>query len=362
MARSGAADTKSSFDGRNDRRYLPVEEANAIIDERLARRKLLRLFYALGIVLVLAAVSHAALDALSDAPALKVSRIKVEGITGPLRQEIRSSAQAFIGPGATLLNFNVDKLREHLEQNSLVGDVQFERQFPDTLVIRARKREPAALVCAGGFYLVDREGRVMHEVKTTELPRYDFPYFTGLPAENLQRGEKIFSATFFRALELCRLLRERNPDLYALLSEVNLGGWNSSASVEEHSLTAYLKGGAEVRLGDKTPSEILPVLDLFLQILREQKGELADLAYVDLRYRDRIFFMDRTTFLASASGVLSEAERLASEEAARLQKEASKSASKTKRLEPAPKGINGRRSADTMASSAARRSGSSVRH
>ncbi len=330
--------------------YLPVAEANEVIDGQLARRRGTGLFYAVGLVLVLAAVSHAAFDAISDAPALQVKKIRIEGLNGSVREEVRGRVQLFLKEDSSLLSLDRDRLRQAIEQNPIVSDVRFEKHFPSTLVISAVRREPAALLSAGGFYLVDREGRVMQKLLPEDLSRYDFPYFTGLPAENLQRGEKLYSATFYRALELCRLLRDRDPDLYDLISEVNLGGGDSSGSLQEHSITAYLRGGAEVRFGDHSPAEILPVLDFFLQLLRQQKSELSELAYVDLRYHDRIFYMDRATFLASAAGVLDEAERLAAEDAVRIQK----SATKTKRLDQSPTARTVSRTASPLSTSSVR--------
>lgn len=330
--------------------YLPIAEANEVIDGRIARRRATKLFYGVGLILVLAAVAHAAFEAVADAPVFRIQKIRIEGLTGSLRDEVRSTAQSYLAYDSSLLNFDSDRLRELIEKNPLVGDLRFEKHFPDTLVIGAVRREPAALVCAGGFYLVDREGRVLQELDPEDLPKYDFPFFTGLPTENLHRGEKIYSATFHRALELCRLLRERNPELYELVSELNLGGGDSSGSIHEHSLTAHLRGGAEVRLGNRNAAEILPTLDLFLQILKEQKGDLAELAYVDLRYRDRIFYMDRTTYLASCAGVLEEAERLAAAEAARLQK----NAARTKRLEQTSKRADSSRSSSSPAQNSSR--------
>jgi hypothetical protein len=170
-------------------------------------------------------------------------------------------------------------------------------------MISASEREPSGIVNADGFYLVDREGFVVERLKPSTLRKHDLPYITGIPADEVQVGEKIYNSAMLRALDLVDVLHERNPELYARFSEVNIG--RDPVSHLEN-MTAHLRGGMEVRFGDRNPIEKLPSLDFFIRQQKDQGADPFAMAYVDLRFRNQIVFMDQATALALKAGVLDE--------------------------------------------------------
>lgn len=271
-------------------------------------------FYGAGTLLVAAALAQAGFAALADMPALRVVEVSAPGLEGPLGSDTKAAAWRFLGGRASLVDADLPALRRALEGDARLTDIRVERQLPGTLVIRATRREPAGLLSAGGFHLIDADGRVMQKLAPGDVASYSerFPFLTGLaPAGSPQPGEKVGCPALPRALDAIRLLRERNPELFRQVSDVNLQPTDPDAGGPLDCVTLHMKDGLEVRLGDRLPAEALPALDLFLGLMRERGMPTARLAYVDLRFDDRIFFMDRAACLATEAGVMDDLERAA---------------------------------------------------
>jgi cell division septal protein FtsQ len=261
----------------------------------------LRLFYALGMCVILAAIGHASYGFLVDSPYFRVREVRVEGVSEPIRKELDSLISARLARSPSMISLDMDRLREMIAAHPRVSSARIDRQYPDKLVVRATERTPVAVLSSSGFYLLDNGAVVMEKLKPSALRSFDFPYITGIPAEDVQVGQAIPGHGITRALDLIRMLRDHNAEVYAKLSEINAG---KDPVSRLENLTAYLKGGMEVRFGDTNPIQRLPALDLYVKHLREKGMEPFSMAYVDLRFNNQIVFMDNAHALAAAAGVL----------------------------------------------------------
>lgn len=287
----------------------------------LFRRRARNAIVAGGLVLVLGAVGQVSWSFFSEAPYFQLSRLQIEGVADPLATELKTTLEKAISENRNLLNLNLSGVEQLLAAHPRIQNFRFEKLYPDTLILRASEREPCAIASANGFYLIDREGSVIEKIKPASLRNYDFPYITGIDSDQMQPGEKICNSRLLRALDLIRVLRERNPDLYARFSEVNIA---TDPISHMDNLTAQLKGGVQVRFGEKNPIERLPSLELFIKMQQDQKLDPFAMAYIDLRFENQIVYMDRATAVAAAAGVLESVQQEQSDAAAKEQKKQDK--------------------------------------
>ncbi|AXA35903.1 MAG: hypothetical protein D6691_08680 [Candidatus Hydrogenedentota bacterium] len=290
-------------------------------DHRGRRRRspLLFLFYLIGTSLAVWAIAQASYQWVLDQPYFRLRTLKIVGVSKPLEDELRSLTSELLGPNPNLLAINLTKLQRDLAAYPKIRQPRVSISYPDTLLVSAAERVPVAIVSADGFYLVDREGYVVDRVRPAALREYDLPYITGIAGSEVEVGKQIPNVVLRRALELVETLRDRNPELYSWLSEVNLA---KDPVAQFDNITARLRGGMEVRFGDKNPVEKLPALDFFVQQQKQQGNDPFSLAYVDLRFRNQIVYMDRATALALRAGLLEDIEATAKEsEAAEKKKD-----------------------------------------
>lgn len=285
---------------------------------RVTKPRTPRLFYAIGLCFVLAAIGQAGYHFFAEAPYFRLSHLQIEGVSNPIAADLQKSAEKFLSKNSNLLNLDVGELARAIGSHPRVRNLRLTKLYPDTLVIRAAERQPTAVVNAEGFFLVDGDGFVMEKLRPSSLRSYDFPYVTGLGRYEVQVGDKIYNSRLYRALELIRVLRERNPDLYARFSEVHL---ESDTTSTLGSISAQLKGGTEVRFGEGNPIEKLPTLEFFIRRQQEQKADPFTMAYVDLRFKNQIVYMDRATALAAATGLLDKIRQEQADEIEKLHKQ-----------------------------------------
>jgi hypothetical protein len=193
-----------------------------------------------------------------------------------------------------------------LQRHPRIREIDLKKVYPDTLVIQASERQPAALLAAGNaIYLVDWDGHVMERLNNSTIKDKDYPCITGIPGDDVQVGEKIYNPYLYKVLDLTHVVKDRNPELYAKLSEIQIA---SDPVSHLESITAHLKGGMEVRFGDTNPVEMLPAFEVWANTVRGKGQDPYNMAYVDLRFKDRVFHMDKATAVGLEAGVVEQLE------------------------------------------------------
>ena len=81
-------------------------------------------------------------------------------------------------PGTNILAVDVDAMRSKIEADPWVASATVQRELPDTLHVTVQEHEPVAVLLAGYFYLLNREGEPFKRIETGE--RGELPVITGV--------------------------------------------------------------------------------------------------------------------------------------------------------------------------------------
>jgi cell division protein FtsQ len=100
--------------------------------------------------LVAACVALAALYlfVLRDLPLFAVDRVLVGGVSGPESARVRQTLEA-TAEDMTTLHYDAGELRRAVDEFPTVAGIAVAADFPDTLRITVRQRQPAAIVVSG---------------------------------------------------------------------------------------------------------------------------------------------------------------------------------------------------------------------
>jgi hypothetical protein len=200
----------------------------------------------------------------------------------------------------------MEDLTALLSRHPRIRELDLKKIYPNTLVIQASEREPAALLSAGNaIYLIDWDGHVMEQLTNSSIKDKDYPCISGISGDDVQVGEKIYNPYLYKALDLTHVVKERNPEFYSKLSEVQI---SSDPMSHLESITAYMRGGMEVRFGDNNPIEMLPAFEVWANTVRAKGQDPYNMYYVDLRFKDRVFHMDRDTAVGMEAGLIDQLE------------------------------------------------------
>lgn len=208
---------------------------------------------------------------VSASPYLRLDNVVVDGVSDELaRKLIKISG---IDRTESLLSLDAATIRRNIESHPWVKSVLLEREFPDTLRIRAEHEEPRGIVLLDKMYLVGTQGRVFKELEPGDS--FDLPVITGLSAGNKSNGEFLK-----RAVSFLDLLRSEDTALSVEeLSELHANG--------DGSLTIYItRLPFKVLLGSEDLGRKLDLLHHIIKHLRTT-GCLSQVQCIDLDYDDR---------------------------------------------------------------------------
>ena len=171
-------------------------------------------------------------------------------------------------PGTNILSLDLDELAGRVAADPWVARASVTRVLPDALDVEVVEHEPAAVLLAGGFYLVDAEGTPFKVLEPAE--RGKLPVITGVSREDILSRPELVKDRVGRALEALRAYAEkRRPRL----SEVHV---DETAAVTLY--TAEL--GTQLRLGREDVGRALARYDALRAALGEESDKLA-VAHLD---------------------------------------------------------------------------------
>ena len=184
----------------------------------------------------------------------------------------------------SLLAINLNEVKRRIEKHPWIRSVELGKRFPHTLVIRAKKERPYAVVFTDKFYYMDQSGRLFKEVDPTDS--VDYPVITGIAPETGERADRLkLAAHLLRILEVQKkpwslediseihLMDAENVALYflALPAVVKLNGWEIDKRLSElkkvvqhldrtgritsvKGINLYYRGGAVVSFKERQAS------------------------------------------------------------------------------------------------------------
>ena len=169
---------------------------------------------------------------LLTSPYIRLERIIVTGVSEEIKSDLikMSRLKSYI----SLLAINLDELRQRMEKHPRIRSVTLEKRFPNTLIIRAERERPWAIVSAGKLYYLNRDGKIFKEVDETE--GLDYPVVTGISMSGADREKHLEWATHVLAI----LEYENEPWSLSDLSEVHIKK-DGNVSLYFSSLPAVIK-------------------------------------------------------------------------------------------------------------------------
>lgn len=208
---------------------------------------------------------------VGDSRLLALERIDVDGVA----RTSAAAVQAGIAPliGRNLLDLDLDEIAARARENPWVREAEVKRVFPRTLRVTVAERVPAARALVDSVVVVvDDEGAVLGTAGPEAAD--DLPVLTGLDG---LRGEALRERMSRGARALLALETEA-PSWFDEISELDV-----SRSDRIGVITAT--PGPAILLD---PDAVGRNLGPFLALRAEIERRIGPLAYVDLRWRDRI--------------------------------------------------------------------------
>ncbi len=125
--------------------------------------------------------------ALINSSYLKLRSVEVSGVDDGMKRQIIKAAG--LNQDLSLLTINPTEIKAKIERHPWVRSVELEKRFPHTLVIRAEKESPRALVVFDNLFYMNRWGKVFKEVDQGD--NTDYPVITGVSKTADNAGEKL---------------------------------------------------------------------------------------------------------------------------------------------------------------------------
>ena len=139
---------------------------------------------------------------LLESPYIKLEQIAIEGIDEKIRDELIRECD--LHSGLSLVALNLYDLKQKIEKHPWIRSARLERRFPHTLILRAEKEVPWALVVTDRIYYMNHRGELFKEVD--ELDKLDFPVITGTSEDESEKREQLN-----RAAHVMNMLESENP-------------------------------------------------------------------------------------------------------------------------------------------------------
>lgn len=166
------------------------------------------------------------------------------------------------------------EIKERLTNDLRIDEVVVERNFPATIAIHIKERQPLAFVASQyGFVEIDRAGMVMAALKN--LKQVKVPVVTGVRLGNVYVGDQVDNPGLSNVLTYLAGLDEETLNQ---LSEVNIKSPNELVGYTTNSI--FIRIGDNQRLNEKAK--------LTGEILQEISTKKMAVDYIDLNYTSPI--------------------------------------------------------------------------
>ncbi len=179
--------------------------------------------------------------------------------------------------GKNIFKVNLGQIGAYMLDNyHELKDISLRRAFPDSILVVASLRKPAAYLREERYYPIDKECIVLPGVK--DLPDKNLPVVSGINV-NLRKaiGKKIDSKSLRQALILFEFIKESG-----ILNNHTLGGINAG---NMKSMSFTLDDGMEIRIGYEYYAARLKSLK---EVLADPKIWPSDIGYIDLRFGEPV--------------------------------------------------------------------------
>lgn len=210
-----------------------------------------------------------------------VKTIEVTGVVHAPQAAVHAITSAYAG--TNLFQLDIGRLQAALGAMPWIVRVDVEKKLPDTLRIHVVERTPAAIV---------RIGKDLRYADENGVPFADLSPVVGDP--DLPIIEAADAPSLERCAHLVRDLRQRDPELYARISEVH--------PLPPHAFAIFDRDLGTVVYGDV--SDLAQKWRTLYSIASAEKYGQGDIEYADLRFADRIVLKPVHPIQTSAAAIV----------------------------------------------------------
>lgn len=225
---------------------------------------------------VLGGAGWYAAQAVTDAPALRVSDIHIRGNQHLSRGEVLALLSGL--EGQHLLQADLEVWRRRLLGSPWVEQAALRRVLPSTVEVVIRERTPMAIGrIRGDLYLVDDEGMVIDEYGPN-YAQFDLPIVDGLTDSSTADEPRVDAARAGLAADLLRAL-DAKPLLMKRISQIDVASAHDAVVLLDQD-------PALVHVGE---GQFVERLQRYLDLHEALHARVPDIEYVDLRFDDRVY-------------------------------------------------------------------------
>ena len=175
-------------------------------------------------------------------------------------------------------NIILDKIYAH----PFIKGARISYRYPNKIILEISERIPFARVNNGPDHMIMLDDNCFVIPNIEEVKNYSVPTLSKFNAEPelYPVGEKTLSVKIRDTIKWLRLLNKKHPDLYHDISEVFL------TNNDEINLV-LAENPTKIMLGNKNTHHKIDLLKAFEKTI-EDKKEITDFAYLDMRYKNQV--------------------------------------------------------------------------
>ncbi|HMY35879.1 MAG TPA: FtsQ-type POTRA domain-containing protein [bacterium] len=180
--------------------------------------------------------------------------------------------------GRRLAEIDLTKTADRIKMNPLFEHVTVSRNYPSSVVITVKEREPFAFLPMDELYPVDANGFVLPKLKARMI--YNLPVISGMTGV-AQPGKKFKNDRLPLALQFLAKAKEADESLFYDISEV---------VVNKKDMTVFLNSRhVAFRIEDEELMRAAVYLSAAAQHFKQEDDAVKGTREVDLRYNGQIF-------------------------------------------------------------------------
>jgi cell division septal protein FtsQ len=207
---------------------------------------------------------------------LLVERIDVRGNRILTEKDIIALAK--VPTGTPLYDVDLLEIRSRVRLNPYVMGAVVAHDLPATIKITIRERKPVAILGGSDPCYVSIDGYVLPALNSKEV--FDLPVITGAGrSQPIKAGMKIGSESFKAAMEILADAATLNPDLYHLISEININSTDPVVYTAEQGIPIFFRK-------EDVHTQLVYLMSFWNQYVRQQGS--GHVRSIDLRFSDQV--------------------------------------------------------------------------
>jgi len=207
---------------------------------------------------------------LISSPYIKLKEIQITGVDDGIKRELIKMSG--LNDDLCLLTINPNEIKAKMERHPWIRSVELEKRFPHTLIIKAEKQSPSALVAFDKLFYMNRWGKVFKELEKGD--DMDYPVITGISKAQDDVNEKLTLAAGILDL----FASETGVWAVSDISEIHV---NDGGDALIYSTSSHFV----VRMGGENLEEEKSKLKQLVKYL-QNTGGIDTVKVIDMNYHD----------------------------------------------------------------------------